>query len=229
MLQRIRNGRRFCPEAGWDDATGDLFVRDGKFVSAPADLQSVDESIDASGMVVMAGGVDLHTHIGGGKLNIARMLLPEFLSQQRSAITPDAAAISPFVPDSFATAVRYLRMGYTSCFEPAVLPTNARAAHAEMADIPGIDCGGYCLLGNEPALLQMLADDVPQAVLNDYVAAMLIATKCIAVKVVNAGGVDAFRFHRKPLDVDQPHPKYGVTPATVIRRLATAVHEIGLP
>ena len=27
----------------------------------------------------MAGGIDLHTHIGGGKTNIARMLMPEGL------------------------------------------------------------------------------------------------------------------------------------------------------
>ena len=48
-------------------------------------------------------------------------------------------------------------MGYTSCFEPAMLPINARQAHMEMADTPIIDTGAYSLLGNDDFLLQMIA------------------------------------------------------------------------
>lgn len=35
----------------------------------------VDAEYDLAGHIVMAGGIDLHTHIGGGKVNLARMLL----------------------------------------------------------------------------------------------------------------------------------------------------------
>ena len=37
--------------------------------------------IDCCNSIMMAGGIDLHTHIGGGKTNIARMLMPEELVQ----------------------------------------------------------------------------------------------------------------------------------------------------
>ena len=37
----------------------------------------VDQEYNLRGKVVMAGGIDLHTHIGGGKVNIARTLMPE--------------------------------------------------------------------------------------------------------------------------------------------------------
>ena len=36
-----------------------------------------DHEYDVHGRVVMAGAIDPHTHIGGGKMTIARMLMPE--------------------------------------------------------------------------------------------------------------------------------------------------------
>ena len=33
-------------------------------------------SIDATGMMVFPGGVDVHTHVAGGALNFARGLVP---------------------------------------------------------------------------------------------------------------------------------------------------------
>ena len=133
-----------------------------------------------------------------------------------------------FLPTVTQVADGYLSMGYTTCFEPAILPCNARAAHLEMSAIPNLTTGGYCLLGNEPWLLDAIAQNVPQERINAYVAWMVAATGSIAVKVVNAGGIDAFKFARRSLDVDQPHPKHGVTPSQVIRVLARAVNEIGL-
>jgi formylmethanofuran dehydrogenase subunit A len=58
---------------------------------------------------------------------------------------------------------------------------------------------------------------------------MVTATQAIGVKVVNAGGIDAFKFNIREMDVDTIHPMYGVTPGQVIRTLARAVYEIGLP
>ena len=37
-----------------------------------------------------------------------------------------------------------MRSGYTACFEPALLPANARQAHMEMGDIPNCR-GGYAM------------------------------------------------------------------------------------
>jgi formylmethanofuran dehydrogenase subunit A len=54
----------------------DIAVRDGRIVAA-APSETFDLDLDARGCTVMAGGIDLHTHIGGGKVNLARALMPE--------------------------------------------------------------------------------------------------------------------------------------------------------
>ena len=40
-------------------------------------------------------------------------------------------------------------MGYTACFEPAMLPANARQAHMEMGDTPMVDKGAFVMLGSD--------------------------------------------------------------------------------
>ncbi|QDV61945.1 formylmethanofuran dehydrogenase subunit A [Crateriforma conspicua] len=226
MRTFIRGGRLIDPSQSLD-RVADLVIVDGQIeavqspdATGPAALDaSSDHAIDARDCLVMAGGIDVHTHIGGGKVALARLLLQDLTDGPESE----------FLPSPTVAAQRYLQMGYTSCFEPAVLPCNARAAHAEMALAHGLDTGGYCLLGNDDLLLQMIGDGVPQVMVNDYVAAMVAATQCIAVKVVNPGGINAFKYNVRDLDVDTPHPRYGVTPSEIIRTLCRAVYEIGLP
>ncbi|MCO8120447.1 formylmethanofuran dehydrogenase subunit A [Stieleria sp. TO1_6] len=227
MKTLIHGGRVIDPASGVD-RTEDVWIAGDSIIDGNAlHRDQADVLIDATSSVVMAGGIDIHTHIGGGKLAIARMLMADTIDDSARA-TATLAAESPFLPSAAVAAQRYLEMGYTVAFEPAVIPCNARAAHAEMADMPGLATGGFCLLGNDELLLQLIARQSPQRLINDYVAWMVRATQCIAVKVVNPGGISAFKFADRPLDVDTPHPKYGVTPADIIRVLARAVQEIGL-
>lgn len=221
LTQTLLTGGHLIDPASDADQVADLCLRDGRIVARTNADCADSHEIDVSGCVVMAGGIDLHTHIGGGKISLARMLLHD---QMPTGQTPQ----SEFLPSAAVAAERYLDMGYTTCFEPAVIPCNARSAHAEMADVAGIDTGGYCLLGNDDVLLQLIAAKTPQEIINDYVAWMVTATQCIAVKVVNPGGISAFKFNARNFDVDTPHPQYGVTPGQVIRTLCRAVHEIGL-
>ncbi|MDH4050750.1 MAG: amidohydrolase family protein, partial [Rubrivivax sp.] len=152
---RLRGGHVVDP-ARQVDAVQDVCFRDGRIVAAQA---AVDEDIDASGCVVMAGGIDLHTHIGGGKVNLARMLLPELQRKEvaRTASDLELASCGGCAPGTLATGYRYVEMGYTSAFEPAMLPANARHAHMEMGDVPVLDHGAYVLLGNDELFLEMLA------------------------------------------------------------------------
>ncbi|GAA4459395.1 formylmethanofuran dehydrogenase subunit A [Novipirellula rosea] len=219
MLMRVNGGHVIDPASGID-GVHDLWIRDQSIAKPTANL-TADQTIDATDCIVLAGAIDMHTHIGGGKLTLARLLLQDQFPRE-------SARMSEFLPAASLVGNRYLDMGYTTCFEPAVIPCNARSAHAEMADAVGIDTGGYCLLGNDDVLLKLLAEDAPQAIINDYVAWMVTATQCIAVKVVNPGGISAFKFNTREFDVNTPHPQYGVTPSTIIRRLCRAVHEIGL-
>lgn len=236
MLTCIRGSRMIDPArrdvtmAADPSATCELWMRDGQIIDAPRSHVTPEMEIDASGCITMAGGIDLHTHIGGGKVSLARMLLQDQMPPWRTAepAGSDLSSESRFLPSAGVTASRYLDMGYTTCFEPAVIPCNARSAHAEMADVRGIDTGGYCLLGNDDVLLQLIAEKSPQEVINAYVAWMVLATRCIAVKVVNPGGINAFKFNQRSFDVDTPHPRNGVTPGQIVRTLCRAVHELGL-
>jgi len=187
------------------------------------------ESIDISDCIVMAGAIDLHTHIGGGKVNIARtMMIEDHQAHIHHGDHQCRAGSGHAVPSTFTAGYRYAEMGYTAGFEPAVLPINARQAHMEMADTPMIDKGGYVLLGNDDFLLQMMRDGASQSAINDYVAWVLNASQCIGIKVVNAGGVHAFKFNQRRLDVDEVSTASGVTPRQIVNVLSRAVYELGV-
>ena len=205
----------------------DLYILDKTLArKIPADLR-IDADYDLENHVVMAGGIDIHTHIGGGKVNLARLLWPE-RSKKLDDQKPWLAPLSAPVPGTWETGRRYLQMGYTTCFEPAMLPANARQSHIEMRDTPWLDTGGYVVLGNDRMLLNMLASRASQQQVNDYVAWMVVSSAAMAIKVVNAGGIDAFKFNQRQLNVDEAHPQLPVTPREILWSLSTAAEELGL-
>ncbi len=226
---RLKGGRLYDPINGVDGEIRDLCVRDGRIVSLPAG-ERVDAEYDVSGMAVMAGGIDLHSHIGGGKVNLARMLLPEDHRGGRAADNPlELASGGCCTPGTLATGYRYAEMGYTAAFEPAMVFANARHAHLEMGDTPILDHGAYVMLGNDELFLQMLAEGQDFEHLRDYVAWTINASKAMGVKVVNPGGISAFKFNQRKLDVDEGHVHWRVTPRRVVQALARALHELGVP
>lgn len=225
----LQGGTLHDPANGLNGVVRDLYVQDGRLV--PFDPSArIEQHIDLNGHVVMAGAIDLHSHIGGGKVNIARALLPEDHRHNASGATAELRGGSGHAtPSTFRTGYRYVEMGYTACFEPAMLPTNARQAHMEMGDTPIIDKGAYALLGNGDFLLRLLRDGAEQARINDYVAWTLHTTQALGIKVVNPGGIAAFKFNARSLNVDETAPHYGVTPRQVLRTLARAVQDLGVP
>ena len=113
---RLRGGRVIDPANGVDGELRDLVLRDGRIV-ALAPGEAATEEIDIGGCVAMAGGIDMHTHIGGGKVNLARLLMPEM---QRAGPNPIALPDNPLelascggcAPGTLATGYRYVEMGY---------------------------------------------------------------------------------------------------------------------
>jgi formylmethanofuran dehydrogenase subunit A len=229
MLVKLKGGTVYDPMMGVNGKKLDIFVRDGRIERKPAPEERIDQEYDLTGLVVMAGAIDLHTHIGGGKLNLGRLLFPE---DQRGAPAARGrvtrAGGGRAAPTTFSTGYRYAEMGYTACFEPAMLPLNARQVHLELADTPIVDKGAYALLGNDDFLLRLLAAGAEQPVVNDYVAWTIEATQSVGVKVVNPGGISAFKFNQRSLDLDEANPHYGVTPRRVLQALARAVYELGI-
>lgn len=229
---RIRGARVIDPIHGLD-AVQDLAVRDGRIVELHPQAP-VSEEIDARGCVVMAGGIDLHTHIGGGKVNLARMLLPEDhrLNREPLALPTnplELASCGHCAPGTLAAGYRYAEMGYTAAFEPAMLPANARHAHMEMGDTPILDHGAYVMLGSDELFLQLLAEGKEFQTIRDYVGWTIHAAKAMGVKVVNPGGISAFKFNQRKLDVDEEHVHWRVTPRKIVNTLARALHELGVP
>jgi len=232
VITHLKNGRIYCPVMGADGVVQDIYVRDGKIIAKPSSTEKIDQTFDLTGKIVMAGAIDMHSHIGGGKVNIARMMLPEFQESKKYS-EPEAHICTPScshhaTPNTGDTGFRYIEMGYTAAFEPAILPINARQAHLEMADTPMIDKGGYAMLGNDDYFLRLLSSNADQKAINDYVAWTLHATQAIGIKVVNPGGISAFKFNQRRLNLDENHSYYQVSPRAILKSLSRAVHDLGI-
>jgi len=174
MITLLKNGKVYDPAHRKDRVKQDIYIRDGYIIAKPSSSEKIHETIDLKGKIVMAGAIDMHSHIGGGKVNIARMMLPEYQETLKYS-EPEAHVCTPdcshnATPSTTAAGMRYIEMGYTAAFEPAVLGINARQAHLEMGDTPMIDKGGYAMLGNDDFFLRLLANKADQKTINDYVA-----------------------------------------------------------
>ena len=75
---KIAGGTVYDPANGIDGQVRDIWIAGGKIVAPPADPEiRPTRVIDARGLVVMPGGVDMHCHIVGSKVNTARKMCPE--------------------------------------------------------------------------------------------------------------------------------------------------------
>lgn len=229
MLIKLSGGKVYDPANGIDGVVRDIYVRDGR-IATPHPNERVSEEYNLSGAIVMAGGIDPHSHIGGGKVTIARMMLPEDHRADpvaRGDIT--RAGCGHAAPSTLTAGYRYAEMGYTAAFEPAMLPANARQAHMEMADTPMIDKGAFAMLGSDDYFLRLMARSADKEEIKDYIAWTLHASQALAVKVVNPGGISAFKFNQRRLDLDERHVHYGVTPRDIILTLGRSLQELGVP
>ncbi len=157
-LFKISGGYVYDPVNGIDGQVKDLWIDEGRIVEPPVDPQvRPARTLNATGLIVMPGGVDMHCHIAGPKVNVARKLRPEEKRRDppvlRTARTHSGSMGS--VPSTFATGYKYLGLGYTAAFDAAVPPLSARHAHEEFEDTPCIDKGFLCPDGE-----QSLRDEV---------------------------------------------------------------------
>ena len=232
MITLLKNGKLYDPAHNKDGVVEDIYIRNGRIINKPSNNDKITQTYDLTEKIVMAGAIDMHSHIGGGKVNIARMMLPEF-QETKNYSEPEAHICTPncshnATPNTVDTGFRYIEMGYTAAFEPAILPINARQAHLEMADTPMIDKGGYAMLGNDDYFLRLLSNKADQKAINDYVAWTLHATQAIGIKVVNPGGISAFKFNQRRLNLDENNVHYQVTPRAILKSLSRAVNELGI-
>ncbi len=225
MLTRIIGGEIIDPVNG-RSGQGDLWILDGHIADAP--IEGVpDNTIDAAGCIVMAGAIDIHSHIGGGNVNTARLLLPEHHAAHSSR--PATTPLSNAGWSTFETGCLYAKMGFTTVVEPAMAPGNALHTHLELADIPIIDKATLAILGNDDFLLSMIRDDASTQMIDDYVAWTVGSTRALGVKVINAGAAAAFKENVRKFSLDDVVPSYGVSSRTIVKTLQASVARLGIP
>lgn len=228
MLIKLSGAKVYDPANSVNGELRDVYVDGGKIVS-PDSGARVDKEYDLKGRVIMAGAIDPHTHIGGGKVTIARTLMPEDHQMDEVAHTElTRAGTGHALPSTMITGYRYAEMGYTAGFEPAVLPANARQAHMELGDTPMIDKGGFVMMGSDDFILRLISEKKDFELIKDYIAWTMHAAQAIAVKIVNPGGISAFKFNQRKLDLDERHPYYDLTPRDIVVTLARALTELGV-
>ena len=225
---RIVNGRVYDPANGLDGVVQDVCIMDGRIVAAvPADAKT----IDARGMVVMPGGVDIHCHIAGSKVNLARKLQPEDHRRDvhlRTRLTRSGTGGT--VPSTFTTGYRYAALGYTAAMEAAVTPLGTRSTLEELQDTPVIDKGFFILVGNNVLLFRLLQEGRLEE-FRHALAWWISATKAYAPKLVNPGADEMWKGGRNAniTTLDQTIGPFELTPRKVIGAFIQAANDLGLP
>ena len=226
-MLRIHGGKVYDPANGISGRVQDICIDNGRIVP------SVDAGrvIDATGMVVFPGGVDVHTHVAGAALNFARGLIPE---QHRKAVPhlhakDRRAGIGGTTPSTFATGYLYAGMGFTTVNEAAMPILSAKHTHEELHDTPIVDKTALVLMANNEIVMDLLeAGDFERA--KDVVAWQIWAAKAYGVKAVNPGGVTAWKWGKNARQLGEPIEGYNhLTPGSLIAGLARIVDELRLP
>jgi len=224
----IKNGFVIDPFNEIHGEKMDIAIKDGKIIDASS-LKGKAEVIDASGMAVMPGGVDIHSHIAGAKVNSGRMFRPEDHRKdpvKKTSITHSGAGYS--VPTTFVTGYRYSQMGWTTVFEPATPPLKTRHTHEEFNDMPNIDKACFPLFGNNWFVMDYVREGDIEG-LAGFIAWLLRATKGYAVKMVNPGGVENWKWGKNVENLDDTVYSFEVSPRQIITALCRANEKLGLP
>jgi formylmethanofuran dehydrogenase subunit A len=226
-MLRITGGRVYDPANDVHGEVRDVCVRDGKVVSA------VDggRTIDATGMVVFPGGVDVHTHVAGAALNFARAMIPEDHRRNTPFVRTQVrrGGIGGATPTTYVTGYLYAGLGYTTVNEAAVPILTARHTHEELRDTPIVDKACCVLMANNEILLDLIEKGELERA-RHVTAWNIWAAKAYGVKAVNPGGVAAWKWGKDAKGLFEPVPGYAkVTPADIITALAGIVDGLGLP
>src|SRR4051812_50225370 len=126
-MLRIKGGRVFDPANNINGVVQDVCIRDGRIV---ADVEG-GRTIDASGMVVFPGGVDIHTHVAGAALNFARAMIPEDHRRSTPFLRTQVlrGGTGGGAPPPFFTRYLYARGGWATGNEAPPPRPSAKPTH----------------------------------------------------------------------------------------------------
>ncbi len=224
MKLAIHGGKVYDPANGVEGIVKTIYIENGTVVAEPDSGFQPDRKIDASGRVVMPGGVDMHCHIAGPSVNRARRLIAH-----DGSLRNEPMAEWPIVPTPESTGQRYGLLGYTTAIEAAIAPSGARQCHWEFADTPILDRGFLLLLANHELLFDLLErreDDLARHV----VAWLLKQTGAFGIKGVNPGGVSHWLSTAEAItSFSAPLPGRRISPRRIVEFLAQTADALNLP
>jgi dihydropyrimidinase len=110
----IRNG---TVATASDTFRADVGVRDGRIVALGEELTPAREEVDASGLLVLPGGIDSHCHIEQ-KSASGIMAADDFYSASRSAAFGGTTTIIPFAAQHKGQSLREVVKDYHACAGP---------------------------------------------------------------------------------------------------------------
>ncbi len=231
-LTKLAGSTVYDPANGVHGEVRDLWLDGGKVVAPPADPSVFPaRTFDLSGLVVMPGGVDMHAHIAGPKVNVARKFRPEDRRDNAPFLRTDLLRSGTLgsTPTTFTTGYLYAGLGYTTVFDAAIPPLGARHTHEEFHDTPVIDKGFFVLVGNNHYLMDQLGRGEHERV-RAFCGWLLNCTRGYALKVVNPGGVEVWKQGGMGMsNLDDVVPGFGVSPRAIVAAVARTADELKLP
>lgn len=182
-----------------DTYIADVAVRDGKIVAIGTDLGAAEKTIDATGKLVMPGGIDSHVHLEQpGAPGI--VMGDNFETGTRSAVWGGNTTVMPFCLQQRGQSLRAALKDYHAradgnCYTDVSfhLIVSDPTPQVLGQELPALLSDGYSSLK-----VFMTYEDLA---LSDYdiLNVMSVARQHGALVMVHAEGLDAIRFHNEKL------------------------------
>lgn len=200
----IKNGRIVDPFSGERLARRDIYVRNGKISDTPVHAPQI---IDAEDCVVMAGAIDVHTHVTDHAFGGAQ---------------DDGAILERMM----SKGLRYAEMGYTTIIQAVSPLLTAPITAKRMAMIPQVDKASLVMMGAWDPVLRLVERNDEKA-LGSLASWLTAKAGAYSVKLVNPGG--RFLKNTGATSAKRQLEGFGITPLDLACAVARAVEAGGLP
>lgn len=204
----IRNGFVYDPESGVLGERMDLLLQGNKIVEKLDEKGA--EVVNASNMVVMPAGIDIHSH--ASEIDV-RTLLPDY-------------GLDPMVEGNQLTGRLYSQLGYSTIVEPSVSLSEAEDVRERLSRM-NLDKMSLISLANEPEALEYISQRDFSG-LNVWAHTMLKKGHGYGIKAVNPGGVYAWKQGKAISSLDDVLPRYDITPREIISSLISVCEKLKL-
>lgn len=157
----------------------DLYIRDGRIVAKPT--RGHCQTIDLQNQIVLAGGIDMHTHLVPPAMSALRAL-------QQTVIPED---VSPNLIGSPAwLKQQYLDLGYTFAVDAAIAPGDAPAARIALRELAPLATAFLLLLSHHWPVMELLQYQ-QWDVARDLATHLFKCSGAMGIKLVNPGSIHA--------------------------------------